>query len=382
MTQKNLSLFILSLTFLFQGMAQENSCLLETIRKHNGSVSNVAFSHDGQFIASTADDRTVFITELANTANAVRLADMTRNTRVVAFHPQGDYLLVGNGNIIKLFSLKGEYLNKFMGHATDVWSISFDPSGKTFVSGSFDKTFRLWDFEAKTCIRNFEGHTKSVLAVCFSHDGKRIASGSLDQTIRIWDAATGQCLQILKGHGENIYSVDFSPDDHFLVSGSRDNMAMLWDLENGTWLRTLKGHEGAVFAARFLKDGIHMLTASMDGTVRLWDGLTGETIYIFIGHKGSVNDLEINPDGSIFATASFDKTLRIWKLEKKLFVDYYFPGLIDKELIASGLEDARKPDESAAEYKARLEKANELKNKLYGDFFVKYQEMISGKTLK
>ena len=67
-----------------------------------------------------------------------------------------------------------------------------------------------------------EGHSNYIYSIAFSPDGTKIISGSSDKTIKIWDANTGQCLKTLEGHSNNVYSVAFSPDGTKIVSGSTD----------------------------------------------------------------------------------------------------------------------------------------------------------------
>ena len=72
-------------------------------------------------------------------------------------------------------------------------SVAFSPDGKRIVSGSDDKTVRVWDAATGQPIgAPLTGHTGAVNSVAFSPDGKRIVSGSDDKTVRVWDAATGQ----------------------------------------------------------------------------------------------------------------------------------------------------------------------------------------------
>ena len=93
------------------------------------------------------------------------------------------------------------------GHLNSVTSVAFSPDGQKIVSGSWDRTVRVWDAAAGTLLQTLEGHSGSVTSVAFSPDGQKIVSGSWDRTVRVWDAAAGTLLQTLEGHSDLVYSV-------------------------------------------------------------------------------------------------------------------------------------------------------------------------------
>ncbi|PVH69038.1 WD40 repeat-like protein, partial [Cadophora sp. DSE1049] len=80
------------------------------------------------------------------------------------------------------------------------------------VSGSGDRTVRLWDAVTRAPLQTLEGHTDWVTSVAFSADGRQVVSGSRDQTVRLWDVVTGAPLQTLEGHTNSVSSLAFSPD--------------------------------------------------------------------------------------------------------------------------------------------------------------------------
>ena len=81
-----------------------------------------------------------------------------------------------------------------------------------------------------------------ILSVAYSKDGAKIVSGSTDKSVRVWDASTGAALQQLNGHTANVNSVAFSHDGMYIVSGSSDKSVRVWDFETGVELRQLNGH--------------------------------------------------------------------------------------------------------------------------------------------
>ena len=103
------------------------------------------------------------------------------------------------------------------------------------MSGSDDKTVRVWDVQAGWSVMDpLVGHSYGICSVAFSPDGRYIVSGSFDDTVRLWDALTGHSMgDPFKGHDSAVLSVVFSPDGTHIASGSADNTIRLWDAQTG-----------------------------------------------------------------------------------------------------------------------------------------------------
>jgi WD40 repeat protein len=113
--------------------------------------------------------------------------------------------------------------------------MSYSPNGYHIVTGSDDKTIRIWDAETGAAVGEpLKGHTLGVWSVAYSPDGRHIISGSDDSTIRIWDAETGAAVgKPLEGHTNGVLSVAYSPDGRHIISGSDDSTIRIWDAETG-----------------------------------------------------------------------------------------------------------------------------------------------------
>lgn len=172
---------------------------LKTFEGHTSSVRSVAYSPDGRYALSGSWDTTVRIWDIETTKTIKVFRKHKGFVQSVAFSPDGKFALSGgdDGTMMLWDVTTGEELRVFK-HPPAVLAVAFSPDGKYALSGSLDGSIKLWnlttgdsekfwDVSTGKEIDTFKVHADAVTSVTFSPDGKYVVSGSNDKTVKIWN---------------------------------------------------------------------------------------------------------------------------------------------------------------------------------------------------
>jgi WD40 repeat protein len=202
-------------------------------------------------------------------------------------------------------------------HGEAVTAVCLSADGRIALSGSADRTLRLWDSSGARCLHTLEGDMGGVASAALSGDGRIALSGSTDGTLKLWDARTGACLRTWREDLDVLTSVALSGDGRLAVSASVDGTVHLWDVSAGRLLRVLHGHTGPVHAVALSADGRLALSGSAlfivrndgerlftCGQLKVWRTANGDGLPIFDDHAEAITALSLSADGRLVATGS------------------------------------------------------------------------------
>src|SRR5262249_52299610 len=155
-----------------------------------------------------------------------------------------------------------------------------------------------------------KGHTEAIYTVSFTPDGKHVLTGSFDKSLKLWDVATGKEVKSLAGqagHQNLVLTAAFSPDGRLIASGGADNQVRLWEAPLNVPLRDLPLGE-AVQAIALSPDGTRMAVAGNDGVIRVLNTADGKPLFQATGHAGPVLAIAYSANGQLLASGGADKT--------------------------------------------------------------------------
>lgn len=308
---------------------------LEPLIGHSDSIRSLAFSPDSKTIFSSSNDRTVRIWDVETGRLLHLLAGHQERVKSVGISPDGQLLLSCSADS----QLRGwdkqllrqrktsdcRYLVKAsstMVTLVNALPVSPNPERRIFATGAEQGRVSIWNLDTGEWQRRIAAHSSPVLSLVFSADGKWLVSGSQNKTIKVWDL---NCLDdkplymIENAHLSEVFSLAISDSRQILVSGGADRTVKLWNLATGeprSLKPVLEGHSGRVWCVAVSPDGSKIASASGDFTVKLWEVDTGALLQTFTGHLGEVRTVVFSPDGRLLASAGDDLEIKLWQLKE------------------------------------------------------------------
>jgi Tol biopolymer transport system component len=215
----------------------------------------------------------------------------------------------------------GARLMTLSGHSGAVTAVAFAPSGRTLVSGSTDKSLKIWDASSGQILKTLTGDTETISSVAYLPSSKRIISGSFDRSVVIWDADSGEAIRTLRSDQTYswevppaVWAVAASPDGTRIVSGGADSNIKMWSAATGELLRVLHGHSDVITSIAYFPDGKMAVSGSKDGTVKIWDANTWQTLQLFTNQGGAVLAVAVAPDGKRIAASGNGNSVSVWNV--------------------------------------------------------------------
>ena len=250
------------------------------LKGHIGSVNSLEFIDVGSLLLSGSNDHNIKIWDVESGSLIRTFSEHITVTRDAKFTPDGksvisaedDYLIYWRNAVSGQIGRLPMY-----GHSGSVLTVDMSTDMQIIVSGSSDKTVKIWDAQTGEMLNSIAAHNKSVYQVEFNPVINQFASCSSDSTIKIWDSESAELIKMLDDNDCKVNAISYHPSGNYLASCGSNSLIYIWDLSTSKKIRTLEGHNGTINIVKFSKDGNSIISGGADDKVFIWRNVFAET---------------------------------------------------------------------------------------------------------
>ena len=294
-----------------------------------GSVLSLAFSPDGETLASGSRDTTIRLWNTKTAEHKVTLNGHNGRITTLVYSPDGNTIASGasythwsSDSTIRLWDAKTGRHRSTIQTRTLTNKLAFSPDNETLVSIGDGKDIHIWNTKTGKLKTNLTEQRKSHYPNSIFSDGKTKIYVNDDGTYTLLDVKTGKQKPILKDFHSPIKSLEYPPEsfeyspDGKTIAIRDGNSVLLWDIETDAHRATLTGHLNTISSLVFSPDGQYLSTAA-DKTIYLWDTKTGEQVAAYTRDRGYRSFVHVfSPDSKLLATPAKDlKMVQLWNTD-------------------------------------------------------------------
>jgi len=283
-------------------------------RENTDRINHMHFSPGGDLLISSAEDDQIVIYDCEKGTTKRTLNSKKYGVDLIHFTHAKNTAIHSSTKIddtIRYLSLHdNKYLRYFPGHTKKVTTLCMSPTDDAFLSGSLDKTLRLWDLRSPNCQGLMHLTGKPVAG--FDPEGLIFAAGVNNEVVKLYDLRSfdkGPFATFRFTYEKDMEwtSLKFSPDGKTIMMCSNGSLIRIVDAFHGTPIQTFTGHlnnKSVQLEAAFSPDSQYVFSGSSDGLIHVWNAENGYKVCVLnADHPGPIQCVKFNPKYMMMATA-------------------------------------------------------------------------------
>jgi WD40 repeat protein len=278
---------------------------------HQGAITALSFTANGQTLASVGADRMLRYWNVANGQLIAAIGAHAGSANNVAVNPNNSAAYtVGDDGYLKFWAIPTVGAKTLPGHGAPIRALAMTADNASYYTGSDDRTVRQFTVANAKETRALSGPQANITSVATHPANTFIAAGTADSRIFLWNNADAKVAANWLAHAGAVNSVQIAAPGNQLMSSGADGLVKFWALP--AVLPRTHTHADAVLAAVASPDGKKLFTGSNDKFVRIWDTTKQAMEKQFAGHTGPVTAVAVSPNLQMLASGSADQTIRLW----------------------------------------------------------------------
>jgi len=288
----------------------------KVFKENTDRINNIDFSPTGDALISSSEDDQIVIYDCEKGTQKRTVNSKKYGVDLVHFTHAKNTAIHASTKVddtIRYLSLHdNKYIRYFPGHTKKVVALSMSPVDDMFLSGSMDKTLRLWDLRSPNC----QGlmHLASRPVAAFDPEGLIFAAGVNSESVKLYDLRSFDkgpfaSFRLTAEKGCEWTGLKFSPDGKTILLSTNGTVIRLVDAFHGNPLQTFSGHVNNInnksipLEASYSPDSQFVFSGSTDGRVHVWSTESGAKVCSFTAdHTGPVQCVQFNPKFMMLAS--------------------------------------------------------------------------------
>ncbi|XP_063968859.1 protein qui-1-like [Lytechinus pictus] len=282
-------------------------------------IVKMVVSTDNQQIIVTTNDRTLACYKLASSeklwsCKAVHAEDVT----CIAISKDDRIVVTGSADrTLKLWTADGgKLLRTIQKHDGPISCVSVTPDCQRVISGALDGLVRVFNIEDGELVWNLTGSLESLVSVKSNKYSNILIAASADCKVRTWSLRDFSQLNVIEGQGGIMTHMTVSGDDMFFLRSYEDSRLNMSCLVTGTFVHTLEGHKGKIVDICMCPEGLYAGIATSEQVIYVYNVRSQELLQTLTGHSAPIRKVSITPNGHFLVSASSDGNVKVWLLPK------------------------------------------------------------------